>query len=66
MYIMDDLSQSLKCCKTGYLSGEIMINHFVYVDDLVLLSPSATGLRELLRACKKYSKEHAIGLNIYL
>ena len=46
---MDDLSQSLNCCKTGCLSGEIMINHLMYADDLVLLSPSATGLRELLR-----------------
>ena len=57
---MDDLSQSLNCCKTGCLSGEIMINH---ADDLVLLSPSATGLRELLLACEKYSKEHAIIYN---
>ena len=57
---MDDLSQSLNCCKTGCLSGEIMINHLMYADDLVLLSPSATGLRELLLACEKYSKEHAI------
>ena len=56
---MDDLSQSLNCCKTGCLSGEIMINHLMYADDLVLLSPSATGLRELLLACETYSKEHA-------
>ena len=55
---MDDLSQSLNCCKTGCLSG----NHLMYADDLVLLWPSATGLRELLLACEKYSKEHAIGL----
>ena len=60
---MDDLSQSLNCCKTGCLSGEIMINHLMYADDLVLLSPSATGLRELLRTCEKYSKEHAIIYN---
>ena len=60
---MDDLSQSLTCCKTGCLSGEIMINHLMYADDLVLLSPSATGLRELLRTCEKYSKEHAIIYN---
>ena len=51
---MDDLSQSLNCCKTGCLSGEIMINHLMYADDLVLLSPSSTGLRELLRTCEKY------------
>ena len=60
---MDDLSQSLNCCKTGCLSGEIMINHLMYADNLVLLSPSATGLRELLRTCEKYSKEHAIIYN---
>ena len=56
---MDDLSQSLNCCKTGCLSGEMMINHLMYADDLMLLSPSATGLQELLLACEKYSKEHA-------
>ena len=40
-----------------------MINHLMYADDLVLLSPSATGLRELLRTCEKHSKEHAIIYN---
>ena len=40
-----------------------MINNLMYADDLVLLSPSATGLRELLLACEKYSKEHAIIYN---
>ena len=29
----------------------------------MLLSPSATGLRELFLACEKYSKEHAIIYN---
>ena len=53
----------LNCCKTGCLSGEIMINHLMYADGLVLLSPSATGLRELFLACEKYSKEHAIIYN---
>ena len=43
MCIMDDLSQSLNCCKTGCLSDEIIINHLMYADDLVLLWPSATG-----------------------
>ena len=60
---MDDLSQSLNSCKTGCWSGEMMTNHLMYADDLVLLSPSATGLRELLLACEKYSKEHAIIYN---
>ena len=60
---MDDLSQSINCCKTGCLSGEIMINHLMYAYYLVLFLPSATGLREVLLACEKYSKEHAIIYN---
>ena len=42
---VDDLSQTLNSCITGCLSGNITINHLMYADDLVLLSPSATGLR---------------------
>ena len=50
---MDNLNQSHNCCKTDCLSGEIMINHLMYADDLLLLSPSANGLRESLRACAR-------------
>ena len=34
-----------------------------YADDLVLISPSATGMKELLCACEVYSLEHAIVYN---
>ena len=36
------------------------INHLMYADDLVLLSPSATGLRELLCACDEFSISHDV------
>ena len=32
----------------------------MYADDLVLLSPSATGLRELLCACEEFSISHDV------
>ena len=51
---MDDLS------RTGCMSGDTIINHLMYADDLVLISPSATGMKELLCACEVYSLEHAI------
>ena len=35
----------------------------MYADDLVLISPSATGMKELLCACEVYSLEHAIVYN---
>ena len=57
---MDDLSRLLNCCNTGCMSGGTIINHLMYADDLVLISPSATGMKELLCACEVYSLEHAI------
>ena len=35
----------------------------MYADDLVLLSPSATGLRELLCACEEFSISHDVLCN---
>ena len=39
---------------------DTIINHLMYADDLVLISPSATGMKELLCAYEVYSLEHAI------
>ena len=60
---MDDLSRLLNCCNTGCMSGDTIINHLMYADDLVLISPSATGMKELLCACEVYNLEHAIVYN---
>ena len=60
---VDDLSQILNRCRTGCLSGNITINHLMYADDLVLLSPSATGLRELLCACEEFSISYDVVYN---
>ena len=45
---MDDLSVNLKECPTGCIAGGTIVNHLMYADDIVLLSPSATGLSLLL------------------
>ena len=45
------------------MSGDTINNHLMYADDLVLISPSATGMKELLCACEVYSVEHAIIYN---
>ena len=59
MYV-DYLSQTLNRCRTGCLSGNMTINHLMCADDLVLLSPSTTGLRELLCACEEFSMSHDV------
>ena len=50
MYI-DDLSVNLKMCPTGCIAGGTNVNHLMYADDIVVLSPSATGLSLLLHTC---------------
>ena len=60
---VDDLSQTLIGCRTGCLSGNLTINHLMYADDLVLISPSATGLRELICACEEFSNSHDVVYN---
>ena len=59
---MDDLwlSSLRNCCNTGCVSENTIINHLIYSDDLVLTSPSATGMKELLCACEVYRLDHAI------
>ena len=40
-FFMDCLSESLCNTQTGCNVGGVMINHLMYADDLVIISPSA-------------------------
>ena len=40
-----------------------MINHLMYADDLVIVSPSAKGLRRLVDICAAYGDIHGIKFN---
>ena len=55
---MDGLSEIL--CRTE--CGR-MINHLMYADDLVILSPSAKGLQRLVDMCAAYGDIHDITFN---
>ena len=54
---------NLKECPTGCIAGGTIVNHLMYADDIVLLSPSATGHSLLLHVCGKYRLEHDIRFN---
>ena len=43
--------------------GDRLINHLVYADDLVIISPSSVGLQQLLRICCCYSMQFDIVFN---
>ena len=53
---MDGLSLSLNDTKTGCSIGVVMVNHLMYADDLVTISPSAKGLQRLLHTCSVYGQ----------
>ena len=36
----------------------MIINHFLFADDAVVLAPSARGLQQLLDACSKFAVTH--------
>ncbi len=61
---MDDLTQRLKDCKTGCMVGERLLNHLLYADDLVVMSPYSAGLQQLLRVCSDYGEQYDLKFNI--
>ena len=60
---MDDLSKKLSECKTGCMVGEKLINHLIYADDLVIMSPYSAGLQQLLNICTSYGAQFDIKFN---
>ena len=60
---MDDLSITLNSFKIGCVISEIIINHIMYADDLVLISPSSAGLQILLNTCLRYGIQFDIKFN---
>ena len=60
---MDCLSESFCNTQTGCNFGGVMINHLMYADDLVILSPSVKGLPPLLDICDVYGQNHDIVFN---
>ena len=61
---INDLSISLsKLPAIGCCSGENVINHLMYADDIVLLSPSAKGMQRLLDNSNTYGCQYDILFN---
>ena len=60
---MNDLSLTLNTSGTGCRIGDCLINHLMYADDLVILSPYSAGLQQLLAICSMYGAEFDIKYN---
>ena len=60
---VDDLSVKLNSCHVGcYYSGGC-INHLMYADDLVIMSPSVAGLYKLIHICESFGLSHDVLFN---
>ena len=60
---VDELSKMLNNVHVGCLVGTMLVNHLMYADDLVLLSPSTAGLSILLSICSTYGIEYDVMYN---
>ena len=60
---VDDLSVSLNTLKIGCVVTNMIINHLLYADDIVLISPSSIGLMELIETCEQFGSEKDIKFN---
>ena len=60
---INNLSISLRKLPIGCCSGENVINHLRYADDIVLLSPSAKGMQRLLDNAYAYGCQYDILFN---
>ena len=58
-----DLIVALNACRVGCCVGNVIINHILYADDLVILSPYVAGLYKLLSICGIYGESNGIIFN---
>ena len=61
---IDSLLQKLKESGLGCQVGRTFVGAFGYADDLALISPSLSGLRQMIKICEKYAIEYSIVLTL--
>ena len=62
-HFVDDLSVALNACRVGCCVGNVIINHLMYADDLVILAPYVAGLSKLLSICGIFGESNDIIFN---
>ena len=62
MYI-DSLLEKLKESGLGCHVGRTFAGAFAYADDIAIVSPSLSGLRQMIHICEQYAMEYCIVFN---
>ena len=63
MYIIDKLLQDLKQQGIGCFWEQHFAGAYAYADDLVILAPSASALRQMLQSCEVFADSHGLKFN---
>ena len=51
---IDDITAELNLLRIKCVIGNMIINHILYADDIVLIYHSSRGLHELIRCCERF------------
>ena len=57
---VNELSVALNVCRVGCCVGNVIINHLMYADYLVILTPSVAGLSKMLSICGIFRESNDI------
>ena len=57
---MNDFIARLSKLPVGCCTGDMVINHLMYADDIVLLAPSAKEMQRLIDVAYKYGCQYDI------
>ena len=60
---VNNLSKNLNKVPAGCCINNVLINHLMYADDVVLIAPSMKGLQKLIDHCFLYGQDHNISFN---
>lgn len=60
----DELSKKLNDLNVGCMYNNKLVNHLMYADDMLLMTPSANALQSLLSVCEIYAKDCFIKFNL--
>ena len=60
---VNNLSKNLNKVPAGCCINNVLINHLMYADDVVLIAPSMKGLQKLIDQCFLYGQDHNISFN---
>jgi hypothetical protein len=60
---VNQLIAELNSMHVGCRIDSVSVNNISYADDMVLLSPSISGLRQLVKTCESYAIHHGLKYN---